>query len=113
MHELTLASRLLSVIEEEGRRRGFTRVDGVTLALGRLSCVEPDALRLCFEVVSRSTLAEGAELELRFVEATGRCLSCGREVQVEAFHSPCPECGTPAVRVTGGTEMRVIQLTVG
>jgi hydrogenase nickel incorporation protein HypA/HybF len=84
----------------------------VRLEIGRLAQVEPEALRFCFEVVTRDTLAAGARLEILTLDGQGWCLGCGREVPVAALYHPCPHCGGYQVQVTGGTEMRVKEIEV-
>ena len=41
------------------------RVHTITLDIGRLTCISPDALEFCFDVVAQGTLAEGACLVTR------------------------------------------------
>ncbi|MDP2808991.1 MAG: hydrogenase maturation nickel metallochaperone HypA [Rhodocyclaceae bacterium] len=64
MHEISLAEEIVQTIEEAARREGFGRVRTVFLEIGRLSCVEPDALAFCFESVALGSVAEGARLEI-------------------------------------------------
>lgn len=112
MHEMSLAEGVLQLIEETARREGFARARGVWLEIGRLSAVEPEAMRFCFDAVTRGTLAEGAVLEIIEVPGTGRCPDCGRETALAAIYDPCEHCGAVPVVVTGGTEMRVKELEV-
>ena len=72
MHELWAVESLVQVIEQEGRNLGFSRVKQVRVKVGPLSHFESDALRFCFDAVSKGTIAEGACLELETVSAEGR-----------------------------------------
>lgn len=69
MHELSLAGSVLRIIEDVARRERFNRVKSLRLQIGRLSAIEPEALRFSFEVVVRGSVAEGARLDI--VETTG------------------------------------------
>ena len=60
MHEMSLAEGVLQIVEDAARSQGFSQVTAVRLEIGRLSSVEPEALRFCFDVVVRGSLAEGA-----------------------------------------------------
>lgn len=112
MHEMALAQSVLSIVEDAAVKQGFSRVTALRLEIGRLSGVEPDALRFCLDVVIRDSLANGARLEL--IESPGRawCMQCSRSVAVSARYDACPECGSYQLQVTGGTEMRVKELEV-
>ena len=112
MHEMSLAEGVLQIVEDAAREQGFTSVKTVVLEIGRLSSVEPDAMRFCFDAVARGTLAEGAALEVIDLPGEGLCLSCGKTVALAAVYDPCPACGEYPVQPTAGTEMRVKELEV-
>ncbi len=112
MHEMSLCEGVVQILEEEARRQGFQRVKTVWLEIGRLSGVEVEAMRFCFDVVVRGTLAEGARLEILEIPGEGWCLDCGRTVEVQQRFDPCPACGGYRLQVTGGEQMRVKELEV-
>lgn len=62
MHELALTQEIVSIACNAASGQ---RVHVVRLEVGKLSCVAPEALQFCFEVVARGTLADGARLEIR------------------------------------------------
>lgn len=112
MHEMSLAEGVLQILEDAARAQSFARVKTVWLEIGRLSSVEPEAMRFCFDAVTRGSLADGARLEIIDVPGRGQCLACGAVVEIAAVYDPCPRCGEHPVQPTGGTEMRVKELEV-
>jgi hydrogenase nickel incorporation protein HypA/HybF len=62
MHELALAREIVAIVCQAS---GDHRVHKVTLEIGRLSCVTPEAIEFCFQAVAQGTLAEGAHLDIR------------------------------------------------
>jgi hydrogenase nickel incorporation protein HypA/HybF len=62
MHELALTREIVAIVCVAGHDR---RVHKVTLEIGRLSGVMPEAIEFCFEAVAQGTLAEGARLAIR------------------------------------------------
>ena len=62
MHELAIAESLASMIAETAAGR---RVIRVTLEIGDLSCVSPEALSFSFGLVTEDTSARGATLDIR------------------------------------------------
>jgi hydrogenase nickel incorporation protein HypA/HybF len=113
MHEMSLAEDVRQIIEQAGCEQGFTVVRKVWLEIGKLSAVEPDAMRFCFDAAMAGSIADGAALEIIETAGLGRCASCAREVAVAARYDPCPHCGEYQVAVTGGDAMRVRELEVG
>lgn len=112
MHEMSLCEGVMQVIEEQAVRQGFSRVVVVRLEVGDLAVVEPAALRFCFEVIARGTLAEGARLEIIALPGRAWCPACGKGVTVQQRFDACPACGGFALQVTGGDEMRIKDLEV-
>lgn len=112
MHEMSLAEGVLQLVEETAQREGAARVKTVVLEIGRLSSVEPEALRFCFEAVTRGSLADGAALDIIDLPGTGFCVACGKTVALEEIYGACPDCGSHQVQATAGTEMRVKEIEI-
>lgn len=112
MHEMSLAQSVVRIVEDAARAQGFARVRAVHLEIGRLSGVEPEAIRFCMDAVARGTVAEAARLEIVETAGAGWCMQCARPVAVGARYDACPDCGGYEVEVTGGNELRVTELEV-
>lgn len=113
MHEMSLAEGVLQLIEDAARREKFSKVTVVWLEIGQLAGVEAEAMRFCFDAVTRGSVAEGAQLEIIAAPGAGWCMQCSATVALGETFGACPQCGTYQVQVTGGTEMRVKELEVG
>jgi hydrogenase nickel incorporation protein HypA/HybF len=112
MHEMSLAESVLRIIEDEAQAQQFRRVRSVTLEIGKLAAVEPEAMRFAFGAVMRDTVAEGARLDLVETPGHGCCADCGATVQMDEPLALCSQCGSGRVHVTGGDRMRVVELEV-
>ena len=112
MHEVSLAEGVLQIVEDAARREGFGRVRAVWLEVGRLSCVEPEAMRFCFDAVTRHSVADGARLEIVETPGAAWCMRCSEPTAIAALGDACPRCGGYQLQITGGTEMRVKELEV-
>lgn len=106
MHELSLMASVMDIAQEELTRHGATRLTLLRIRHGILDQVQPDAMRMAFEVMTAKTPHEGAKLEL--VEEPLRlcCCLCGHSFAPksrDAMYAPCPACGeTAPFRVEGG-----------
>ena len=112
MHEMSLAEGVLQLVEETAVREKAQRVKLVVLEIGRLSSVEPEAMRFCFEAVASGGIADGATLEIDVVPGEGWCLACGETVAMDESYAACPHCGGYQLRPTGGTGMRVREIEI-
>ena len=109
---MSLAEGVLQLIEDAARQQEFSRVSTVWLEIGQLAGVEVEAMRFCFDAVTRGSLAEGARLEIIATPGSGWCMQCSQTVALTEVFGACPQCGRHQVQVTGGTEMRVKELEV-
>ncbi|MBT3220665.1 MAG: hydrogenase maturation nickel metallochaperone HypA [Proteobacteria bacterium] len=112
MHEVSLATQLLSIIEDVAKEHSVSRVVSAALQIGEFSCVNAETLAFAFEVVSRGTVAEGCALQVEAVPLTVRCGECGFEGVPPPEKSGCPSCDCPSVAVVGGREMNLVSVEV-
>ena len=106
MHELSLMASVMDIAREELSRHGASRLLLLRIRYGVLDQVQPDAMRMAFEVMKAKTPHEGAKLEL-VEEPLGLCCRlCGHVFHPEdknALYLPCPACGeTAPFSITGG-----------
>ena len=107
MHEMSLAESIIQIVEETAQANGGGLVRRVRLEIGALSHVEIDALRFCFDAVTRDSLAAGAELTIDSPPGRAWCLGCSSSVELRRLGDACPLCGSHQLAVTQGEEMRV------
>ncbi len=107
MHELSLCESVMDILGEQARQAGAGRVRSVRLVIGELSGVVEDAMRFAFEVVSKGTIADGAELIIEMRPITARCRGCGGEFTVEGYAFTCALCGGPDIEIVSGRELMV------
>jgi len=112
MHELSLVESMVALVEDEQRRQHFSRVRAICVHVGALGHVEPDALRFCFDAVTRGTIADGAMLSIVTIAGEGRCSDCHQIVPLYDLFAACPLCGNEHVRMTAGDELRLVELEV-
>ena len=106
MHELSIANSLVEIASEHATNAGAEKIKTITLRIGALSCVHPDALEFSFELITTDTMLEGARLEIIHVPVAVFCVSCNREVELPGFQSlRCPVCDTPCPDIRKGREL--------
>jgi hydrogenase nickel incorporation protein HypA/HybF len=104
MHELSIAEAIVDVAARHAAGRPVSKVE---VKVGHLRQVVPDALDFAFELVTRGTALEGAELVIEEVPAAGRCRECRAESVMTGFPLCCARCGGLEVEVLAGEELSV------
>ena len=112
MHELSITHSVVAMCAERAAEQGEDmRVTRVTLQVGKLAAVMPDALRFCFEICAKGTVVEGAELEIIEIPGRARCRDCGGEVPLTELFGRC-RCGSTNLDLIAGEELKVKQMEV-
>lgn len=113
MHEASIAISLLETVSDLCRQEGYNSIESVRLKLGKASGILPDALLFAFDVAKVGTIANEAELVIEYVLLGGMCCDCGCQFEsAERFIFSCPACKSPAIKITRGDEMQIIDMEV-
>lgn len=111
MHEMSIAQSIMSIIQDEMGKHGLTKVNRVVLKNGRLAGVVSDALSFAWEVLTKNSPLDGAELVVEEIPLQLACGGCGHEFICEDAIShlmPCPLCGEQlGHKVLSGKEMYI------
>ena len=116
MHELSVSSAIVDTAVKHARGHRVTAID---VRLGRLRQVVPGSLAFYFDIVSRDTPCEGADLRIEHVDSSLRCPACWCEwdpapppmathEEIAGDGPPplpsfrCPTCNEPGEVLTGG-----------
>ncbi|MHB9849474.1 hydrogenase maturation nickel metallochaperone HypA [Streptomyces sp. Tue6028] len=111
MHELSIAVAVVEQVEEAVRGQG-SAVESLTLRIGELAGVVPEALDFSFGLATEGTALAGARLLIETVEARARCDGCGREAPTGM--PPvlwCADCGS-TLTLLGGRELEIVRVVV-
>ncbi|MEU6478661.1 hydrogenase maturation nickel metallochaperone HypA [Streptomyces sp. NPDC047017] len=109
MHELSIATAIVERAEEVALAEGAGAVRAVTVRVGELSGVVPDALDFAFEVAREGTALAGARLVVEQVTAHAYCDPCAAEfaVGMPPFFW-CPRCDRPSQELRRGRELEIV-----
>ncbi|MFD4028578.1 hydrogenase maturation nickel metallochaperone HypA [Streptomyces sp. NPDC058576] len=114
MHELSIAMAVVDQVESavDEQDPGGARVRSLTLRVGELSGVVPEALDFSFGVAAQGTVLADARLLIETVEGRARCEDCGRDT---ATGMPpdlwCAHCAR-AMSLTGGRELEIARVVL-
>lgn len=112
MHEFSLTLNLVEIAENHARQAGASAIKSISVKIGMLSGVIPDAIEFAFDACIRGTLAEGASLEIIDVPAIGQCRQCSEKCPMESLLEACPKCGSFALDILQGQEMALTEMEI-
>ena len=112
MHEMSLCEGILDILEAEAEKQQFSRVKKLWLEIGDLAFVEIDALKFCYDMVVKNTVAHDSELVIEQIAAVAECQACSASMPVKTKYDACITCGSYELEVTEGDQMKIKEVEV-
>ncbi|OIU70484.1 hydrogenase maturation nickel metallochaperone HypA/HybF [Rossellomorea aquimaris] len=110
MHEMSLMAEIIRIVSDDAKVNGIRKVSRISVIVGDLSNVLPDALELAFFYFQKQGLVildETTELELISEAAKARCRKCLLEFTPDYRVALCQKCGLPHCELVSGETFRV------
>ncbi len=104
MHELPVTESILEIATRHAAQAGARHITRVHLVIGQLSSLIDDSVQFYWDIISKDTIAEGAQLDFRRIPAQMQCLDCGRVYAPSPDELACPDCGSIQVKIISGEE---------
>ena len=112
MHEMGIANSVLDAVRAEAARFPGTYPVKVCVRIGEIAAIDQEALRFCFEALTRETDLESLELQIEVCPRRNRCMACRVDFMVHDYDTRCPQCGQIATVCIGGDELELAYLEV-
>lgn len=109
MHELGITENIVAIASERAANQPIQKL---TLVIGQLTAIMPDAIKFCFDVCSHNTVLEGAELEILEISGLGRCQQCQTEFPLSEPYGICPRCDSINLDILAGEELQIKSIEV-
>jgi Zn finger protein HypA/HybF involved in hydrogenase expression len=110
MHEVSIASSILSVVKKYVPPRSVLRA--VHLVAGPMRAIEPDAMQFAWRAALDAAGASDVRLQLDLLPWTLRCPECGFEWTSQQIECACLACGGNRGFPVGGDELQVSSIEV-
>lgn len=104
MHELSVTESILEIATRHAQEAGARHVTGLYLVIGQFSSIVDDSVQFYWDIITKDTLAEGAQLHFRRIPAEMLCLDCNRRYTTGSDGLTCPDCGSSQVKIVAGEE---------
>ena len=113
MHEMGIALQIIEIATESiPADLKDTKVARINLKVGKFSAVVPESLRFCFEVASKETALEGAELVIEEIPVVARCRDCATEWTISEPVFACQNCESGNFEILSGRELDIESIEI-
>ena len=112
MHEMAITQSLIELVVEEARKSGASKIINIDIVIGEMSGIVDHCVQFNFEYLSKDTPAEGAKLNFHTMPMQAHCLDCNHDFAPSGFVWQCPECQSPKLKITQGSELYIKSIEV-
>ena len=104
MHELAVTENILDIAIRHASKAGADRITDIDIVIGNLSSIIDDSVSFYWDIISKDTIAQGAQLHFKRLPTLIQCLDCLIQFQPEGEFVCCPSCKSQKIRVVQGKE---------
>ena len=108
MHEFSTAQRLLEVALKVAEEKKASKIIELELEIGGLTHLNGEQLTFSFQILSEGTIAEGAQIKVRYSPVKFECKKCGyissRKIKrlENIMKLNCSKCSSKEFEFIGG-----------
>ncbi len=112
MHELSITQNILSTALEKASEAKAGKIIKVNLIIGELSGVVDECVQVCFDLLSKGTIAAKASLSFEKIPTQLRCRNCAATFSPDTPGWTCPNCGELRIEIISGRECYIDSIEV-
>jgi hydrogenase nickel incorporation protein HypA/HybF len=112
MHELSVTQQVLDIAVGKASEAGASTVKSINLVIGDMSSIVDDSVQFYFDLLSRESIARGAQLNFRRVPMKVRCRKCGHEFTPAGENWLCSQCGEWDIEIIAGKDFYLESIEV-
>ncbi|MBN2026309.1 MAG: hydrogenase maturation nickel metallochaperone HypA [Actinobacteria bacterium] len=112
MHELGVTESIASICLKHAQGNNAKRVLKVNVKLGELTGIVDHYVAFYWDMVTKDTIAQGAELNFTKVPVVAHCPACEDDFEVVEYDLTCPRCGRTETELISGREFMVESIEI-
>ena len=113
MHELSITEQIKEIAIKHGEKNAAQGITDLYLVIGELSTVIDESVQFYWDLVTKNTLCEGANLHFKRISALFRCLDCNTEYSLaQGELTPCPSCQSTRMEILQGKEFHLDSINI-
>ena len=118
MYSSTVVQSILNIALETAEEYDANRITEINIEVGKLNFITSDKIKYIFDVLSKDTIAEKAELVINETDVKIKCYKCDYTGSIDKIDNDiapmvlCPKCGSHRVNVLSGHGLNIGNITI-
>lgn len=109
---MNLVGQLAAKVVQFGREQNALKIHSIGVTAGQLRMLDRDFMQRFFDIFTKGTIAQGAQLELSVIPIRYQCGACGAVYEMtpkewlamDADRAACVRCGSADITLLSGGE---------
>jgi hydrogenase nickel incorporation protein HypA/HybF len=112
MHEYPITQQIVKLAVESAEENKAARIIKIGLVVGEMTGFVGDSIKMYFDAIAEGTLAEGAEICIRYVKPKLLCTKCGEYFERQKYSFSCPRCEGQGIPTEIGKEFYIEEIEI-
>lgn len=111
MHEYSITSSLISILEDVGKKNKLKKISKVHIDLNPIANIEPDSINFYYEYMTEdNSLLKDSKLIFNNQKVKMECKECSNIYEKDCFIPECPECGSNKIKNIDIDDIKVVSV---
>lgn len=112
MHEYPITQQIVKLAVESALESNASRIIRISLVVGEMTGFVGDSIKMYFDAIAKDTIAEGAEIAIRYVKPQLKCTRCGEYFERQRYSFSCPSCDGQGAPTDIGKEFYIEDIEI-
>ena len=112
MHEYPITQQIVKLAVKSAAESNASRILKISLVVGEMTGFVGDSIKMYFDAIAKDTLAEGAEIDIRYVRPKLKCTKCGEYFERQKYSFQCPCCEGQGAPSEVGKEFYIEEIEI-
>ena len=112
MHELSVVTSIVKIIQQEVDKIKGQEVLEVHLEIGKLSGVEVSSFHFIWPQCIKESVLSKTKLFIEEPAGKAKCAECETEFQLDKSFDSCPNCDSPFKEIITGKELKIKKIII-
>lgn len=104
MHELPVTENILEIALRHAKQANASRIKDIFIVIGQLSSIVDDSIQFYWDIISKDTIAENANLHFKRIPVQLLCLDCSIVYSPQDENLACIACKSKNIKIISGRE---------
>jgi len=112
MHELPITENILEIVIKHANNAGAHKINSINIVIGKLASIVDDSVQFYWDIISKGTIAEGANLKFIRIPLKFLCQDCKIEFSPDDYELSCCKCKSTNLKLLSGREFYVDSIEI-